>query len=200
MLMNSRLVAGIVMVMALFPWSTGAVAQPGAGAGEPAIPSEQIIRAALLRTTLVVADADLSKRFYAQVFGFQDVFDGDISSPVNRELLGLGPGENARFVIMRGAMMVGGLDLPTHAIGLLEITGPGFRAAVPLPEGNGLGAGQAMFAMVTDNMDSVIERLGDWQAPILVGPVIAHEGREIEIVTRDPDGARIHVVQQRPQQ
>ncbi|WFL76325.1 VOC family protein [Altererythrobacter arenosus] len=189
--------AATVLAIAMLAW-------PGAGLSQNAADKEvrsteevEVPRSALLRTAIVVADADRSKRFYADVFAFEERFDGDITKPVNRELLGLAEGESARFVIMRGAASIGGFDLPTHAIGLLEISGTSPREPASLPRGSGLGPGQTMFAMVTDDMDYVIERLGAWAAPIVAGPVIAHDGSEIEIVTRDPDGMRIHVVQKR---
>ena len=43
-----------------------------------------------------------------------------------------------------------------------------------------------------------IAQLRAWRPPIVVGPVIAHYGTEIEIAARDPDGIRIHVVKRRP--
>ena len=47
-------------------------------------------------------------------------------------------------------------------------------------------------------LDQVIAKLRAWRPPIVVGPVIAHDGTEIEIAAHDPDGMRIHVVNRRP--
>lgn len=177
--------------------STLVAAEEATNREAPVAVESQAPSSAVLRTAIVVADADKSKRFYADVFAFETRFDGDITKPVNRQLLGLAADERARFVVMRGAARVGGFDLPTQAIGLLEISGPSARTSVELPPGNGLGPGQTMFAMITDDIQGVIERLRDWGAPIIVGPVMAHDDTEIEIVTRDPDGMRIHVVERR---
>jgi hypothetical protein len=55
-----------------------------------------------------------------------------------------------------------------------------------------------MLAVETSDIETVIARLRTLKAPILAGPQVGHDGRETEIVTSDPDGTRIHVVEQRP--
>ena len=52
-------------------------------------------------------------------------------------------------------------------------------------------------AVQTSDMALVLARLRAFGAPIIVEPITSREGRETEIVTQDPDGTRIHVVEQR---
>ena len=47
-------------------------------------------------------------------------------------------------------------------------------------------------------LGQAIAKLRAWRPPIVVGPVIAHDGTEIEIAAHGPDGIGIHVVKRRP--
>jgi catechol 2,3-dioxygenase-like lactoylglutathione lyase family enzyme len=171
-----------------------AVLAASAAHGEPAIP-----QTALVRTAITVADADRAKRFYTEAFGYRVRFDGEIAKPENRVLLGLPASAKVRFIIVDGPRAFAGKTREATGIGLLQRT-DARMARFARPRGNALAVGEAMLALETDDLDAVLARLRRLGAPILAGPVIGHGGAEREIVTRDPDGTRIHVVEQRPAQ
>lgn len=171
------------------------LAAPVAAAAQQ--PPEPAVASAMVRATFVVRDLAASQRFYERVFGYRVRFSGDIGSPANRTLLGLKRGQTARFVILDGATVFSGKRHEAAGIGLLAISG-GRIGTVRHPRGNVLASGQPMLAIETSDIAAVIAQLRALGAPILVGPLIGHGGRETEIVTSDPDGTRIHVVEQRP--
>ena len=162
----------------------------------PLSADERPLATAMVRATFVVSDMDRSVEFYREVFGYSVKFDGMIgTSPENRVLLSLGSGKDARFVILDGERRFSGRDHVAVGIGLLGF--PAERMAkLKQPRGNRFASGQAMLALMTSDIDLVIARLKARGAPILAGPVHGHGGRETEIVTSDPDGTRIHVVEQ----
>lgn len=152
---------------------------------------------AVVRATFVVSDIERSKRFYAYAFGYTVKFDGLIGNAENRVLLALPRDRNARFVILDGERTILGKTHEAVGIGLLAFPSQ-TKPRLAQPRGNRLASGQAMLAIVTSDIATVIARLRELGAPILAGPVIGHGGRETEIVTSDPDGTRIHVVEQLP--
>ena len=169
-----------------------ASAQETAEETPPAEPSS-----ALLRMTLVPADIERSVAFYRDVLGYKVGFDGDITQPLNRILLGLKDTESVRFVTLRGSKEIDGVALDSAGIGLMAIAGRDAIPVLPQPDENSFASGQAMMAIVTDDIEAVIARARSFGAPILVGPIEAdtRRGREREIVLLDPDNTRIHVVQ-----
>jgi predicted enzyme related to lactoylglutathione lyase len=82
----------------------------------------------------------------------------------------------------------------------MAIGGRARLPVLPQPGANTFASGQAMMAVVTDDIAAVIARAKGFGAPILVGPIEAEtpRGREREIVILDPDNTRIHVVQMFP--
>lgn len=159
---------------------------------QPAAP-----RSALLRLTLVPADIERSIAFYRDVLGYSVGFDGDISQPDNRVLLGLVEGERARFVVLRGADQLDGEHIEAAGIGLLTIEGRGDMPSLAPPADNSFAAGQPMLAVQTSDIAAVTAAARRFGAPFLVERIEAEtrRGREAEIVIADPDGMRIHVVQ-----
>ena len=158
----------------------------------------QPLASAAVRTTFVVRDIDKSVRFYREVFGYRVKFDGKIgATPQNRVLLALKGDEDARFVILDGERTFSGKAHEATGIGLLGFSGRK-TPRLAQPKGNRFAGGQAMLAIMTSDIEAVMAGLRRHRAPILAGPVIAKDGRETEIVTSDPDGTRIHVVEQRP--
>lgn len=155
------------------------------------------LASAVVRATFVVSDIERSKRFYAYAFGYTVKFDGLIGNAENRVLLALPRDRSARFVILDGERTI--LGKPHEAVGIGLLAFPGqVKPRLAQPRGNRFAGGQAMLAIVTSDIATVIARLRELGAPILAGPVIGHGGRETEIVTSDPDGTRLHVVEQRP--
>jgi catechol 2,3-dioxygenase-like lactoylglutathione lyase family enzyme len=153
---------------------------------------------AAVRTTFVVRDIDRSVRFYREVFGYRVKYDGKIgATPQNRVLLALKGKEDARFVILDGERTFSGKAHDATGIGLIAFT-ERKTPRLAQPKGNRFASGQAMLAIMTSDIAAVMAGLKKHGAPILAGPVIAKDGRETEIVTSDPDGTRIHVVEQRP--
>lgn len=169
-------------------------AEPVAAAQQSAAPRPW---SALLRITLVSSDIERSTRFYAQVFGYTVRFDGDITTPSTQTLLALGPRDKARFVVLNGPAELAGKPIKATSIGLLQVSRSPRLPVLAQPRGNRLASGQAMMAMQTADMARVIAQLRALKAPIVAGPLVSHDGHETEIVTQDPDGTRIHVVEQR---
>ena len=156
------------------------------------------LTSASVRTTFVVRDIGRSMQFYRHAFGYSVAFDGQIGDiPANRVLLALTAGQDARFVVLDCERTFSGRTHTATGIGLLTFTGRDLPR-LEQPGGNAFASGQAMLAMMTSDLDTVIARLRELGAPILAGPVTGHEGREREIVTSDPDGTRIHVVERLP--
>lgn len=153
--------------------------------------------AALTRLTLVSSDIERSKQFYADVFGYTVRFDGDITTASTQALLNLAPRDKARFVVLGGPSELAGKAIKATSIGLIQITRARPLPVLAQPRGNRLASGQAMMAVVTEDLARVIAQLQRLKAPIVAGPLVSHDGHETEIVTQDPDGTRIHVVEQR---
>jgi catechol 2,3-dioxygenase-like lactoylglutathione lyase family enzyme len=97
------------------------LAAPAQGAQEQAV--EPGLKSAMVRVAFVVRDLERSKRFYREAFGYRVRFEGDISSPANRALLGLKSSQNARFVILQNEHVFGGKRREAAGIGLLAIGG-----------------------------------------------------------------------------
>jgi catechol 2,3-dioxygenase-like lactoylglutathione lyase family enzyme len=157
---------------------------------------EPKIASAVVRATFVVSDMDRSVRFYREVFGYAIKFDGPIANPESRVLLALKPNQTARFVVLDGERTFSGKRHEAVGIGLLAFPAQA-KPRLSQPRGNRFATGQAMLAIETNDIASVMARLKALGAPILVGPIFGHGGSETEIVTSDPDGTRIHVVEQR---
>lgn len=147
--------------------------------------------------TLVASDIERSKHFYAEVFGYTVSFDGDITTASTQILLSLRPRDKARFVVLNGPTELQGRPLKATSIGLLQVTRSPRLTVLAQPRGNRLASGQAMMAMQTADLARVIAQLRAFKVPIVAGPLVSRDGRETEIVTQDPDGTRIHVVEQR---
>ena len=150
----------------------------------------------LVRMTLVTSDLERSKRFYTQVFGYTVSFDGDITTPSTQILLSLRPRDKARFVVLNGPSELSGRPIKPTSIGLLQVTRAPRLPVLVQPRGNRLASGQAMMAMQTADLARVIAQLRALRAPIVAGPLVSRDGHETEVVTQDPDGTRIHVVEQ----
>jgi catechol 2,3-dioxygenase-like lactoylglutathione lyase family enzyme len=153
--------------------------------------------AALLRTAIVTTDREASRRFYAQGLGFRVRFDGDITRPGVIEQLGLVPGQTAWFVVLEGATSLHGRPVTGAMIGLLQVERPS-PPALQRPAGAALTAGEAMLAIETDQFATIERQLRRLGAPFVVEPMTSADGREIEMVVRDPSGTRVHVVERRP--
>jgi catechol 2,3-dioxygenase-like lactoylglutathione lyase family enzyme len=158
----------------------------------PAPPPE--IVSTLLRVALVVRDVEASKRFYTYALGYEVSFEGDITRPAVVAQLGLEPGQRASFVVLRSSQVIKGQKRDGAMIGLLSVTDP-TPPAMQRPEGADLAVGEAMMAVVTSDIGRVHARLRELGARILVEPMKSPDGREIELVVRDPDGVRVHVVE-----
>ena len=76
-------------------------------------------------------------------------------------------------------------------IGLLEVDGPALPRMVRPAD---LAVGEAMMAVMTNDIGAVHERLLGLDARILYPPTRSPDGSESELVVHDPDGLRIHVV------
>ncbi len=151
---------------------------------------------ALLRTAIVTADLAASKRFYVDGLGFSIRFDGDITRPAVVQQLGLVAGQLAWFVVLKGAESLHGRPVVGAMVGLLRIERPALPA-MQRPAGAELVTGEAMLAIETDRIAEIERRLRALGVPFVVPPVLSADGRETEMVVRDPDGTRVHIVERR---
>jgi catechol 2,3-dioxygenase-like lactoylglutathione lyase family enzyme len=153
--------------------------------------------AVLLRTAIVTPDLAASRRFYEQGLGLRVRFDGDITRPEVLRQLNLAPGRTAWFVVYEGAKTLHGRGVEGAMIGLLHVGRPDLPA-IRRPREAALAAGEAMLAIETEEFAAVESRLRRLGTPILVEPMRSADGREIEMVVRDPAGIRVHVLERRP--
>lgn len=166
----------------------------------PAIAAESqaaMPASALLRTAIVTTDLAASKRFYVDGLGFAIRFDGDITRPAVAQQLGLLPGQTAWFVVLKGAESLHGRPVVGAMVGLLRVDRPA-PPAMRRPDGAALAAGEAMLAIETDRFDEIEQRLRAMNATFVVAPTPSPDGRETEMVVRDPSGVRVHIVERRP--
>jgi catechol 2,3-dioxygenase-like lactoylglutathione lyase family enzyme len=138
------------------------------------------------RTTLIVRDAGRSLAFYRDVLGMTVWYDdtivlGGVTLPVGAR------GDRTRLVIMRAQDPVIGM------IGLLEFTEP--RLPAPPEDRRGLGIGDVVFVMQTDDVAALHERLRDAGARVHAAPhpfeVRGADGSLLRMSTVsfwDPDG------------
>ncbi|MBL8645502.1 MAG: VOC family protein [Rhodospirillaceae bacterium] len=146
------------------------------------------------RMTMVVADIEVSKRFYTYALGYEALSDNVITNPIVKTQMGLSPERTVRFAVLRSSHMIAGKKREGAQLGLIQVGNP----ALPVmkrPAGADLAAGEAMMAMRTTDIKLVYARLKELKARILLEPMVSPDGRETELVVHDPDGVRIHVVQ-----
>lgn len=137
------------------------------------------------RTTLIVRDIDVSRRFYRDVLGMTVWFDRPF------ELSGEGfpgtkKGDMTHLVIMQAR------DALIGKIGLLQFTDPKLEAP---PVAHRIAIGGAIFVIDVDDVMAIHRRLLDWGAVIATPPhrfeVIGATGK-LQRYTRvnffDPDG------------
>lgn len=169
-------------------------ATPGVNASEPVPAPPPDVVSAVLRVAVVTNDVEASKRFYTYALGYEVSYEGDITRPGVIEQLKLKPGQRASFVVLRSSNVIKGQKRDAAMIGLLSITNPA-PPVMRRPEGVDLAAGEAMMAVVTNDIGKVYARLKELGAHILVAPLKSADGRETELVVHDPSGVRIHVVE-----
>jgi len=140
----------------------------------------------LKRTTLIVRDVEASVRFYRDVLGLEEWYDGQIVLS-GRGLAAGAAGDRTRLVIMKARDPVIGM------IGLLQWLEP----SLPAPPGarQRLGVGDVVFVMQTDDVQEVHRRLRTAGARIFAEPhrfeVRGADGRMLEMTSIsfwDPDG------------
>lgn len=154
------------------------------------------VSSTVVRVAITTRDIEAARRFYVEGLGYSVRYDGDITNIENRTLLGLKGDERARFIVLDGNREFSGKTHDGAAIGLLAVSRRKLGRLVH-PRRNELAAGEAMLAVETSNIAAVIQRLQRLGVSILSGPITGHDGHQIEIVVRDPDGTRIHIVEQR---
>ncbi len=140
----------------------------------------------LKRTTLIVQDVEVSVRFYRDVLGLEEWYDGQIVLS-GRGLAAGAAGDRTRLVIMKARDPVIGM------IGLLQWVEP----SMPRPAGERqrLGIGDVVFVMQTDDVQEVHRRLQMAGARIFANPhrfeVRGADGKMLEMTSIsfwDPDG------------
>jgi len=185
-------------VFLVFVWLFTGLWAVNLSGGEPGLAENQSDSEALVsvlsRMTLVVRDADASKRFYTYGLGYDVIMDREIDRQSVRTLMGLESNQTVRFVIVGSSHMIDGIKREGAGIGLIQVGNP----APPMmnrPDGADLASGEAMMAVRTNDIDTVYAHLKELGARILIHPMKSDNGLESELVVHDPDGVRIHVVQ-----
>lgn len=146
------------------------------------------------RMTLVVADIETSRRFYAYGLGYEVLSDSVITNPVVKTQMGLPQDRSVRFAILRSSHVIEGRRREGAQLGLIQVGNP----ALPVmrrPGGADLASGEAMMAVRTTDIALVYARMKELGTRILLEPMTSADGRETELVVHDPDGVRIHIVQ-----
>lgn len=145
------------------------------------------------RTLLIVSDMEASKRFYGYALGLKLTRDAPITDAVTWRHLGIADTHAARIVVYDTAEALYGKPRESAVIALLQVSDP------PLPRrprAANLMAGDAVMALRTDDIDTVIARLKEIGATFAVDPVRTPDGL-IEMAVLDPDGVRLQI-NQRP--
>ncbi|MDX2224939.1 MAG: VOC family protein [Rhodospirillaceae bacterium] len=158
-------------------------------------PSTQAAEPATIypRTLLIVSDMEASKRFYGYALGLKLTRDAPIADAVTWKHLGIADTHAARIVVYDTAETLYGKPRESAVIALLQVSDP------PLPRrprAANLMAGDAVMALRTDDIDTVIARLKEIGAIFAVEPVRTPDGL-IEMAVLDPDGVRMQI-NQRP--
>lgn len=163
-------------------------------AGSAARAADEDIVSVMSRMTLVVKDAEASKRFYAYALGYEVLGDRLVDNPVVKTQMGLDPSRTVRFVILRSSHVIAGKKREGAQLGLIQVGNPDLPI-MHRPGKAGLAVGETMMAVRTTNIAMVHQRLKELGAKIVLQPMVSPDGRETELAVHDPDGVRIHVVQ-----
>jgi catechol 2,3-dioxygenase-like lactoylglutathione lyase family enzyme len=137
------------------------------------------------RTTLVVRDVERSRKFYEEVMGLSVWYDRELA------LSGQGvpgePGDKVRLVIMKAE------DPTIGMVGLLQYTDPPRPA--PSEPRSGLGIGDIVFVVQTDDASELYRRLQAWGALMHAPPhrmeLPGADGQTVRMTSvtfYDPDG------------
>jgi catechol 2,3-dioxygenase-like lactoylglutathione lyase family enzyme len=146
------------------------------------------------RMTMVVADIEASKKFYAYGLGYEVLSDSVITNPVVKTQMGVAQDRTVRFAILKSSHMIEGKKREGAQLGLIQVGNP----ALPVmsrPNKADLASGETMMALRTTNMNLVYARMKEMKVRILLEPMTSPDGTESELVVHDPDGVRIHIVQ-----
>jgi catechol 2,3-dioxygenase-like lactoylglutathione lyase family enzyme len=176
---------GLSLALCLAPVAPPALSQDAA---------ESALVSVMSRMTLVVADIEASRRFYAYGLGYEVLSDSVITNPVVKTQMGLPQDRTVRFAILRSSHVIAGRRREGAQLGLIQVGNP----ALPVmrrPSGADLASGEAMMAVRTTDIALVYARMKELGARILLEPMTSADGRETELVVHDPDGVRIHIVQ-----
>lgn len=146
------------------------------------------------RMTLVVKDADISKRFYTYALGYEVLADREIDRDIVKTQMGVEMDQTIRFVILKSSHEILGKKRDGAGLGLIQVGNPA-PPVMTRPEGADLASGEAMMAVRTSDIDTVYARLKELDAKFLLHPMKSPDGTQTELVVHDPDGVRIHVVE-----
>lgn len=146
------------------------------------------------RMTLVVKDADISKRFYTYALRYEVLADREIDREIVKIQMSVEMDQTIRFVILKSSHEILGKKRDGAGLGLIQIGNPA-PPVMTRPKGADLASGEAMMAVRTSNIDTVYARLKKLDAKFLLHPMKSPDGTQTELVVHDPDGVRIHVVE-----
>jgi len=163
-------------------------------ANENGVANDDAIDSVMLRTALVVADIEASKRFYSYALGYTVTYEGDISRPAVLEQLQLDEGREVSFAVLKGATSVKDRELTGAMIGLLHVDNPPLPKMVR-PGPDSMATGEGMMAIVSSDIATIYERVKELGVTVLLPPTLSADESESEMVVYDPDGIRIHVVE-----
>ena len=154
--------------------------------------AEQDIVTQLGRATIVVSDADVSKRFYTYGLGYEVLADRVIDRTIVKDQMNLDHDRSVRFVILRSSNIINGRERAGAQLGLIQIGNPAAKS-MTRPAGEIVAAGEVMFATRTTDILKVERRMKEMGATFMLERMVVSEQQEL--VVWDPDGVRIHVVE-----
>jgi catechol 2,3-dioxygenase-like lactoylglutathione lyase family enzyme len=146
------------------------------------------------RMTIVVKDADASKRFYTYALGYDVLGDRVIDREIVKTQMNLNMDQTIRFVILTSSHEILGKRREGAGIGLIQVGNPA-PPVMTRPGDAILASGEAMMAIRTTDIETVYARLKELGARIVLEPMKSPDGLQTELVVHDPDGVRIHVVE-----
>lgn len=188
--MNVSKAALVPALMAFFlGWSGPALAEQQTDAG-----AEVDLISVMSRMTVVVKDADISKRFYTYALGYDVRADRVIDREIVKTQMNLNMDQTIRFVILSSSHEILGKRREGAGIGLIQVGNPA-PPVMTRPGDAILASGETMMAIRTTDIDTVYARLKELGARIVLEPMKSPDGLQTELVVHDPDGVRIHVVE-----
>ena len=149
----------------------------------------------MIRAALMVSDLDVSRAFYEDVLGLDDVFvEGEMSEGNISEVLAVPDTTHTRAVILKRS------GQPEYGmVGLFELTNP--QPEPVTRSSTGMNRGEVCIVFYCDDLDVVTAKL-EAGRHIIVSPAaplrIRGFVKQREMIFRDPDGVLVNLIEWDP--